>query len=212
MVIGAGFAWAHLPKTGGDATLAMFRLFGDLIEFADPDDSNDKHAQFHSRAQMIRGKVLAMNFRRLPSWVLSRAQHVSRRGIYPDYEPQPMGTPDELADSAFPDDRLLLYTGDGRFFPDRWLRMEALAEDFIDFISCFREVSDSERRRVEELGAVNMAEYDHEVANWFNPEQIRRMYLNNPSWATVEQELYGELFVPAGAASPEPARRAEEAR
>ena len=30
-----------------------------------------------------------------------------------------------------------------------------------------------ERGRVEELGAVNMAEYDHEVANWFSAEQIR---------------------------------------
>ena len=54
MVIGAGFAWAHLPKTGGDATLAMFRVFPDLVEFADPDDSNDKHAQFGSRAQGAR--------------------------------------------------------------------------------------------------------------------------------------------------------------
>src|SRR5262245_36622747 len=120
MVIGVGFAWAHLPKTGGDATLAMFRLFPDLIEFADPDDTNDKHAFFHSRAAEIRGKVLAMNIRRLPAWVLSRAQHVSRRGLYPDYEPQPMGTPDELADSSFPDERLLLYTSEGRFQPDRW--------------------------------------------------------------------------------------------
>ena len=66
MVIGEGYAWAHLPKTGGDATLAMFRLFPDLVEFADPEDTNDKHAQFHSRARLIRGKLLVMNFRRLP--------------------------------------------------------------------------------------------------------------------------------------------------
>lgn len=201
MVIGADFAWAHLPKTGGDATLAMFKVFPDLVEFADPDDSNDKHAQFGARAQMIRGKVLAMNFRRLPSWVLSRAQHVSRRGTYPTYEPEPMGTPDELADSDFPDDRLRLYTSEGRFHPDRWLRMEFLAEDFLEFVSAFRDVTESERRRVEELGPVNMASYDHEVDNWFSPEQIHRMYLNNPSWATLEQELYGALYEPAGARS-----------
>jgi hypothetical protein len=199
MVIADGFAWAHLPKTGGDATLTMFRLFPGLVQFADPDDSNDKHAPFHARAQMIRGKVLAMNFRRLPSWALSRAQHVSRRGTYPDYEPQPMGTPDELAHSDFPDDRLRIYTGDGRFHPDHWLRMESLAEDFLNFISAFRDVEETERRRVEELGAVNKADYDHELAHWFSPEQIGRMYLNNPSWATLEQELYGDLYLPAGA-------------
>jgi hypothetical protein len=194
MVIGERFAWAHLPKTGGDATLAMFKLFPDLIEFADPDDTNDKHAQFHSRAQLIRDKHLVMNFRRLPSWVLSRAQHVSRRGLYPDYEPQPMGTADALAESSFPDSRLVLYTGDGRFNPDRWLRMEMLPHDFLDFVSDFRAVTEAERERVLALGAVNQAEYDHEPANWFSPDQMRRMYLSNPSWAALEQELYGSLY------------------
>jgi hypothetical protein len=196
VVIGQGFAWAHLPKTGGDATLAMFHLFPELIEYADPEDTNDKHAFFHDRADEIRGRVLVMNLRRLPSWVLSRAQHVSRRGLYPDYVPQPMGTPDELADSSFPDDRLALYTSRGRFHPDRWLRMESLAEDFIDFISDFHAIGADESARVAALGPVNSAEYDHEVAHWFSPEQVRRMYLNNPNWATVEQELYGGLVEP----------------
>jgi hypothetical protein len=191
VVIGAGFAWAHLPKTGGDATLAMFRLFPDLIEYADPDDTNDKHAFFHSRATQIRGRVLAMNIRRLPTWVLSRAQHVSRRGLYPEYRPLPMSTPEELADSSFPDERLLAYTSDGRFQPDRWLRMESLAQDFLDFVSDFHPVDDADRRRVEQLGPVNMAEYDHRIANWFTPAQIERLYLNNPTWATIEEELYG---------------------
>jgi hypothetical protein len=202
MVIGAEFAWAHLPKTGGDATLAMFRVFPDLIEHADPDDTNEKHAFFHSRAAQIRGRVLAMNIRRLPSWVLSRAQHVSRRGVYPDYQPQPMGTPDELAESSFPDERLLLYTSEGRFHPDRWLRMESLPADFLDFISDFRAVSPAEQARVKARGPVNMAYYDHKLANWFSPEQVRRMYLNNPTWATVEQEVYGGLLELEGAMSP----------
>ena len=193
MVIGKEFAWAHLPKTGGDATLAMFRIVDDLIEYADPEDTNDKHAFFQARAAEIRGKVLAMNMRRLPSWVLSRAQHVSRRGTYPDYRPQPMGTPDELADSAFPDDRLTLYTSAGQFHPDRWLRMESLPADFLDFVSDFRDVSGAERAAIEALGAVNMAEYDHQIGSWFTPEQVQRMYVNNPAWATVEHELYGGL-------------------
>ena len=55
-------------------------------------------------------------------------------------------------------------------------------------------MSDSERERVMALGPVNTAEYDHELASWFTPEQMRRMYLNNPSWATLEQELYGDLY------------------
>jgi hypothetical protein len=172
----------------------MFRLFPELIEFADPDDTNDKHAFFHDRADQIRGRVLVMNMRRLPSWVLSRAQLVSRRGLHPDYVPQPMGTPDELADSSFPDERLALYTSRGRFHPDRWLRMESLADDFIDFISDFRAIGADDRAKVAALGPINSAEYDHETRHWFSPEQIGRMYLNNPNWATVEHELYGGLM------------------
>ncbi len=194
MVIGKDFAWAHLPKTGGDATLSMFRVFIDLVEFADREDSNDKHANFRGRAQRIRGKLLVMNIRRLPAWVLSRAQHVSRRGMYPDYEPIPMARANDLADSSFPDSRLMLHTDDGWFWPDHWLRVETLAADFLDFVSDLRDVSDSERKRVMALGPVNSAEYDHQLARWFTPEQVRRMYLNNPSWATLEQELYGDLY------------------
>jgi hypothetical protein len=77
MVIGERFAWAHLPKTGGMATERMFRLFPALIVFADPDDTDEKHATFRARRRMLNGKLLAMNLRRLPFWVLSRAQYVS---------------------------------------------------------------------------------------------------------------------------------------
>jgi hypothetical protein len=196
VVIGKSFAWAHMPKTGGDATLAMFELFPDLVEFADSADNDEKHAGFRARAKMIRGRLLVMNFRRLPSWVLSRAHHVSTRGMWPDYRPLPRQTPAELVESSFPDERLLLYTDDCRFHPDRWLRMETLARDFLDFVSDLRDVSDDERGRVLDVGAVNTADYDHEIAHWFSPEQLRRMYLNNPSWATVEQELYGTLYEP----------------
>ena len=200
MVIGKDFAWAHLPKTGGDATSEMFRMFPDLIDYADPLDSNDKHAYFQSRAQEVRGKILVLNIRRLPAWALSRAQHASRWGKWPAYEPIPMPNADELAASSFPDERLNLYTDDGWFWPDHWLRMETLAEDLLLFVSSLRDVTAAERERVVSLGDVNAGEYDRDVDNWFTPAQIRRLYLNNPSWATVEQELYGELYQPAAEA------------
>jgi hypothetical protein len=196
VVIGAEFAWAHLPKTGGDATLKMFTLFPDLVLFADVEDNNDKHTLFEERPQEVRDKMLAMNFRRLPSWVLSRAQHVSRWGIYPEYTPLPMGEPEELAESSFPDTRITKYTSDSRYWPDHWLRMESLTDDFLEFISRFREVTETDRERVESLGAVNRNTYDHDLDTWFTPAQIERMYLNNPLWATLEQELYGDLYRP----------------
>src|SRR2546425_495771 len=153
MVIGKTFAWAHLPKAGGDATAAMFRLFPDLVEFQDPVDSDAKHPSFQDRAGLVAGKRLVLNIRRLPAWVLSRAHHVNREGLAPDYEPLPMDSPHELSESSFPDYRLGTFTDDGRLEIGAWLRMESLAEDFLRFVSELRDVTEEERARVGELGA-----------------------------------------------------------
>ena len=39
MVVGERFAWAHLPKTGGGTTRALFGLFPGLALFADSGDT-----------------------------------------------------------------------------------------------------------------------------------------------------------------------------
>jgi hypothetical protein len=196
MVIGERFVWAHLPKTAGMATARLFKLFPELIVFVDPEDTNDMHTPFSQRAEQIRGKQLAMNFRRLPVWVLSRAQHVARWGIYPDYKPIPIHTPEQLAESSFPDSRILLYTDEGRIRIDRWLRAESLTEDFLGFITDFTEVTEEQRRRVHDLGPVNTHDYDKDVTSWFGPDLIERMYEANPIWAELEREIYGDLYRP----------------
>jgi hypothetical protein len=196
MVIGERFAWAHLPKTAGMATAKLFRLFPELIVFADPDDTNDQHTPFSARFEEIQGKLLAMNFRRLPGWVLSRAQHVSRWGVHPDYKPIPMDPPETLADSPFPDSRIKIFTDEGRIRIDRWLRAESITDDFLAFISEFTDVTDERRRQVEEIGPVNTHDYDKDVSNWFTPDLIERMYAANPVWATLEREIYGDVYRP----------------
>jgi hypothetical protein len=196
MVIGEKFAWAHLPKTGGSATLELFLLFPELIVAADLEDSNTKHARFGERADEVAGKTLVMNLRRLPFWVLSRAQHVARWGVHPDYTPIPMASAHELSESAFPDNRLALYTDDGRFEIGEWLRMEHLAEDFVAFAAGLTDVSDEQRSRVFQLPPVNTHDYDHEVESWFTPDQIELMYGRNPVWAQLEKRLYGGLYEP----------------
>ena len=75
MIIAERFAWAHLPKTGGDATHTMFAAVPGLILFADDPHSNDKHLPFFAREPEVAGKLLVMNIRRLPSWTLSAAHH-----------------------------------------------------------------------------------------------------------------------------------------
>jgi hypothetical protein len=135
MVIGDTFAWGHLPKTGGEATRKMFGLFPGLVRFSDPVDTYEQHTPFIDREAEVRGKLLALNIRRLPAWVLSREQHKARWGIWPDRKPLPMDPPEQLAVSSFPDYRLNTFLLDGRFHIDRWLRMENLASDFLSLIA-----------------------------------------------------------------------------
>jgi hypothetical protein len=193
MVIGREFAWAHLPKAAGTATLAMFELFPALIVCADPADSAGQHATFADRAARVEGKLLALNFRRLPAWVLSRAHQVALRGLEPDYRPAPMQSPHVLARSSLPDHRLALFTGGDTARVDRWLRVEQLADDFLALVGELHDVTESDRRLVHAVPQTNSIGYDHDIAHWFSPAQVRTMYEHNPVWAELEARLYGDV-------------------
>src|SRR5215213_543745 len=114
MVIGDRFAWAHMPKTAGSATVAMLRACGDLVRFADSPEGAEAHTTFAERPERVAGKLLVMNLRRLPAWVISRAWYVSRHGVHPSFEPIPLPPPGTLAESSLPDERLALFTDRGR--------------------------------------------------------------------------------------------------
>jgi hypothetical protein len=192
MVIGERFAWAHLQKTGGDATLAMFQQFPSLILHADPRDEPDKHTPFGDREELVRGKVLACNIRRLPTYQLSWGVWRARPGR--KVGRQAMESPHEIAELPRADRRLAHITSGGRFQIDRWLRMEHLPDDFLDFVSEFTDVDDERRKLVLEQRRVNALKYDHEVRNWFSDAQIKRMYEVNPIWRAIEEKVYGDLF------------------
>ena len=193
MVIGDRFAWGHLEKTGGDATLQLFEQVPELVRFADPVDAHDKHRSFPAREPEVRGKVLALNIRRLPEWTLSKAQHAARHGTHPDYQPWYMASPHQMAASTEPDERLAAFTGGGRFVVDRWLRVEHLADDFLEFVTEFGEISEDQRRAITDLARVHGSAtegYDHRVEHWFTPGQLQAMYERNPVWAALERRLY----------------------
>jgi hypothetical protein len=188
MVIGERFAWAHLRKTGGDATLALFHLFPGLIQTADPSDREDKHAPFADREGEIRGKLLVCNIRRLPEVVLSWTHHVNHWGH--KGRRAPMRSPHEMSESTWPDTWLSEMTDGGRFEIGWWLRWENLADDFIEFVSQYTDLTEEKRARIHGQDRVNALRYDHNLAHWFTDDQIGRLYENNPMWALAEREAY----------------------
>lgn len=195
MVIGEQFAWAHLPKTGGDTTRALFELFPGLVQFADAGDTNDKHQTFHDRRDLVDGKLLAMNFRRLPAWVLSRAHHVAREGSWPDYEPHPVPAAAVMAASSLPDRRLEHFAFRGPLRVARWMRLEHLREDFLQLVTELTDVTPALARRVRELPALDVGDYDRDPRSWFSEAELVTLYERNPRWSALEAELYGDRLV-----------------
>jgi hypothetical protein len=194
VVIGEHFAWAHLPKTAGDATCCMLEAVPGLVTFADPLDSNDKHLPFFAREAEVGGKLLAMNIRRLPAWILSAAQHRAQHGVHPEYRPLPLQTADELTQLTDPDDLLVWMTDHWRLAVARWLRTEALADDVLALLGELEVPEAVARRAVSSVGRVNQGTYDHRLSAFFTAEQIAALYERNPGWAAIECRVYGELM------------------
>lgn len=195
MVIGERFAWVHMPKTGGDATYRMLASVPGLIRFADPLDSNDKHAAFWEREAEVAGKELVMNIRRLPAWTLSAAHHKAAVGLHPDFRPLPLDPVEEMVESTDPDDMLRWLTDADRFAVDRWLRTEQLTQDVADFLADLGVLSAEVRSRIGAVTRVNRQSYERDLGRRFSADQLRRLYERNPGWAAVERRVYGDLLI-----------------
>jgi hypothetical protein len=193
MVIGERFAWAHVPKTGGDATQRMLLSVPGLAYFADPAESNDKHLPFFAREREIEGKLLVMNIRRLPAWTLSAAHHRAKHGTHPEYVPLPLESADEMTSKTDADDLLRWMTDHDRLPVARWLRAEALEQDVLALLDELGVGTPQARAAVRAVGQVNVGSYERDLSRHFSPAQLARLYSLNPAWARIERKLYGEL-------------------
>ena len=187
MVIGPRFAWAHIPKTGGDMTARVFSLFPEVVTHIDPATAAAKHDPFFHRREVLDGRVLALTIRRLPEWTVSYHQHMATFGRSPDFRRAPVPPGDELAACAFGDAHLEQYMSNG---VHRWFRQESLVEDLLAFVGELTTVDEDRRLRVAALGRINALDYDHDVSRWLDAGQIRELYDTNPLWAAVEEEVY----------------------
>lgn len=130
----------------------MLEAVPGLVHHADPIDSNDKHDTFWQREGEIAGRLRVMNIRRLPAWVLSAAHHKAESGLWPEYQPLPMPSVEEMAQGTDPDD-LLRWMADGRRLAvERWLRTEHLRDDLLALVEEIGAKADDRDRRA--IGSV----------------------------------------------------------
>ncbi|NNE44462.1 MAG: hypothetical protein HKN12_09650 [Gemmatimonadetes bacterium] len=184
-----------MPKTGGDATWALFQCVPDLVVRADDPLDPRKHASFAEEG--IAETRYVLNLRRLPSQVLSWVQHTFANGR----GRVPKGTwitPEEALEFRMPDQLLERYLDGGpgrdRIEVSDWLRMEHLRDDFIEFASTLRPLDAGDIDRIRRVITKPPMAYDHNPLTYFTPDQVEELYERNPTWARIETEVYGSLI------------------
>ncbi len=224
MVIGDKFVWSHMGKTGGDATAQYFEIVKHLVTYSDSLSDPRKHDTFQIKQEALNldlteSRERLMNIRRLPSWLLSNANHLNARYAIPirrrELRQGRHGWSESIQrglkivqkpylranflrrpllrllirSKTQPADVTLKAFMCGHV--DHWLRQEHLAEDFTRVVGRFGTITDEQTQDILNLGSVNVSSYDDRLRKGFTKEDLRVMYANNPLWAEVEAIAYG---------------------
>ncbi len=203
MVISDRLAWGHIPKTGGDITHAYFSQFQTQLKLEiDNLGLPNKHDYFAMR-NIDDSRILLLNIRRLPSLILSVVHHkINYDGAnIIDFKKDILEktNPDNsnIDYSTYADTTLLAMTsfGDRKLKISKWLRCENILEDFTDFIVDWVDYSRQQiKEMLEPIHVKDFNSYDHEISKYWTSDEIKIIYKNNPLWASVEKEVYGDLL------------------
>jgi hypothetical protein len=200
MIIGENFIWQHFPKCAGTFTENLLRKYfqnDPTISFDPIDPSNIIwHQNVRQREKRLRTdlsrKEIISNFRRLPYWMISRIKYEAiRSGQIVQREMYVEGKFFEMnGDELFADKYIQRFT---ERKISHWIRVEYLEEDFYKAFSNYLDVrnivkpTDFNEKINATKGVLNQDE-------WFNEDEIGRLYAANPEWADIERELYGSLL------------------
>lgn len=199
MIIGEDFIWLHFPKCAGVHTEKVLHKYFDTdpkIHFDPIDPANviwHQNVAERERATgtVLKDKAIICNFRRLPSWILSRIQFEEKRSgivtVKDDYVRGKFHEAGGFVNHA--DTYVKKYT----VYPVRsWIRTEYLAEDFERAFSPFLDLSSIDLSR-EFSKKSNVTSYNKELSRWFSPGDLKVLYASCPLWTQLEQSLYGDL-------------------
>ena len=194
MIVSQRFVWAHIPKTGGDATATMIGRVPRLVLLSDHLRDNAKHLPFDERRGSIEGRLLVANIRRLPEWAMSYARHYEKYGAFPDYVAGGRQWPEVVAARPAADDLLDLIVG--KYEVDRWIRQEHLADDVVGFLREVDDLTEAEEGAIRSVGMVNHQRSAMQrmrmgtARRFFGRKHLETLYANNPRWAAIEREVY----------------------
>jgi len=201
MIIGPDFVWLHFPKCAGTFTEKLIRTLdadSGKIAFDTIDPSKIIWHQGVTERENITGenlqeKKIISNFRRLPTWIISRIQfETNRSGNRAIKELYSQGCFYEQNGNINFADRILQKYGIPRV--NQWLRVESLKEDFRKVFSSHFDCGSS---AFDALFSekINVSGWKGDIRDWFEYEDLVTLYASNPNWTRLEYWLYGNLMV-----------------
>lgn len=189
MIIAPQFVMGHIGKTGGDAAKLIVQALNLPGVQIIPVDSPLKHCTFRQWGGDLGDRELVLFIRRLPAFVLSQLHHRLMDGRLSE-----LPAPDRICQDYMGDFYIRLYTDECRLKIDRWLRCEHLRSDMADYLAGHFDLSDEQRAVIETASTKTQLPYRHDVAAFLQADQVRELYRNNPLWADIEREVYGQLW------------------
>lgn len=189
MIIATQFVIGHIGKTGGDSAKLIVQALQLPEIHIIPVDSPLKHCTFRQWGQDLSNRELVLSIRRLPAFVLSQLHHRLMDGRLTE-----LPAPELICRDYMGDFYIRHYTDEGQLKIDRWLRCEHLRSDLKDYLTKHFELSDEQNSLLETASTKPRLPYRHDVGAFLQPEQVRELYDNNPLWAEIEREVYGQLW------------------
>lgn len=200
MIIGKNFLWLHFPKCAGTETNRVLKKYfssNPEIHFDKIDHANVIwHQNVEEREReiglSIRNKTVICNFRRLPSWIISRIQFEKKRsGFTPTKDDYIRGEFYERKGSKNHADWYVKKYTSVRV--NSWIRAEYITEDFKKAFSQFLDLSKIDLT-TEFSKKSNANDYIKDMSHWFTQDDLNILYAHCPLWANLELSLYGELL------------------
>jgi len=183
MIIGDSFAYAHLPRTGGDAATIYFPALTECKFDAVTDGF--KHGSFWFKRESHPKLHKLCGIRRLPEWtrsLMTPLLHPNSKWIVGSNN---VTSTEFMLGRAWGDQ--IMFQTIGSTPITHWIRAEHLFEDIVSFIrNHVHEVSDIQVEKARSLPTKPSMNLD----NPFTETQIEQLYDMNPHWAAVESQVY----------------------
>lgn len=197
MIITDKFVWVHLPKCAGDKTrMVLDKAFRGKILYQSP--TGKEHEGVIPEGFVLGDKEIVINFRKLPSFLISKSIHHYRYDAYPTkliYNEQELldlvkqgktiQPPKQIitADLVLNGFTKILHSGN----KVTYIRQEFYEKDMRKFLNRFK-IGPADLKSKHSLRRF----YDLLSEDNLNEEDIKNIYEKNPNWSKLEKRIYNE--------------------